>query len=119
MYNPLKMLVNQIHNLSNTKWNDHEVIKLMLRSLVSRNATLVTLFLENLRYEVLTPKEVLGKFLRHEMMFKDSKHVEDLHQGNAPLSHKPLPSRQQARRRGKEPQERDSQSTLPSLMMRK
>jgi hypothetical protein len=75
--------MNQICNLQSTKWTDHEVVKLMLRSLVSRNATLVTLLCENPRYKVMTPEEVLGKVLSHEMMVKDSKLIEDLHQGNA------------------------------------
>jgi hypothetical protein len=38
---------------------------------------------ENTRYEVITPEEVFGKFLSHEMMVKDSKYVMDLHQRNA------------------------------------
>jgi hypothetical protein len=75
--------MNQICNLQSTKWTDREVVKLMLRSLVSRNATLVTLLCENHRYKVMTPEEVLGKVLSHEMMVKDSKLIEDLHQGNA------------------------------------
>jgi hypothetical protein len=41
---------------------------------------------KNPRYEVMTLNVVLGKFLRHEMMVKDSKHVEDLHKGNSPTT---------------------------------
>lgn len=84
MYNWLKMLVNQICNLRRTKWVDHEVVKLMLRSLASHNSTLVTLLRENPWYEVRTLEEVLGKILSHVMMVKYSKDVEDLHQGNVP-----------------------------------
>jgi hypothetical protein len=72
------MLVNQICN----KWIDHEVVKLMLRSLISCNATLVTLILEGPMYEVITPEEVLDKFLSHEMMVNHFKFVEDLCQDN-------------------------------------
>jgi hypothetical protein len=39
MYNRLKSLVNQIPNPGSTKWTDHEVIKLMLRSLVKNLGT--------------------------------------------------------------------------------
>lgn len=56
----------------------------MLKSLISCNATLITLLCENIMYEVMTPEEVLQKFLSHEMRIKDYKHVEDLHQGNVP-----------------------------------
>jgi hypothetical protein len=67
MYNRLKMMVNQVWNLGSSKWTDHEVVKLMLRSLVFCNATLVQLLRENPRYEVITPKEVLGKFVIFEL----------------------------------------------------
>jgi hypothetical protein len=34
MYNRLKTMVNQVRNLDNTKWDDHEIVKVILRSLV-------------------------------------------------------------------------------------
>jgi hypothetical protein len=34
MYNRLKTLVNQVRNLGSTKWDDHEMVKVILRSLV-------------------------------------------------------------------------------------
>jgi hypothetical protein len=34
MYNRLKTLVNQVCNLGSTKWDDHEMVKVILRSLV-------------------------------------------------------------------------------------
>jgi hypothetical protein len=39
MYNRLKTLVNQVRNLGSTKWDDHEMAKVILRSLVFRNPT--------------------------------------------------------------------------------
>jgi hypothetical protein len=39
MYNRLKTLVNQVCNLGTTKWDDHEMVKVILRSLVFRNPT--------------------------------------------------------------------------------
>jgi hypothetical protein len=33
MYNRLKTLVNQVRNLGSTKWDDHEMVKVILRSL--------------------------------------------------------------------------------------
>jgi hypothetical protein len=41
MYNRLKTMVNQVHNLGSTKWDDHEMVKVILRSLVFCNATQV------------------------------------------------------------------------------
>jgi hypothetical protein len=34
MYNQLKTLVNQVRNLGSTKWDDHEMVKVIFRSLV-------------------------------------------------------------------------------------
>jgi coenzyme F420-reducing hydrogenase delta subunit len=34
MYNWLKTMVNQVRNLGSTKWDDHEMVKVILRSLV-------------------------------------------------------------------------------------
>jgi hypothetical protein len=39
MYNRLKILVNQVRNLESTKWDDHEMGKVILRSLVFLNPT--------------------------------------------------------------------------------
>jgi hypothetical protein len=41
MYNRLKTLVNQVRNLGSTKWDDHEMVKVILRSLIFRNPTQV------------------------------------------------------------------------------
>jgi hypothetical protein len=41
MYNRLKTLVNQVRNLGSKKWDDHEVVKVILRSLIFLNPTQV------------------------------------------------------------------------------
>jgi hypothetical protein len=43
MYNQLKTLVNQVRNLGSTKWDDHEMVKVILRSLGFHNPTQVQL----------------------------------------------------------------------------
>jgi hypothetical protein len=43
MYNRLKTMVNQVRNLGSTKWDDHEIVKVIFRSLVFRNPTQVQL----------------------------------------------------------------------------
>jgi hypothetical protein len=63
MYNRLKTLVNQVHNLGSTKWDDHEMVKVILRSLVFRNPTHLSL------------EEVIGKFVSFELMIKGSKQI--------------------------------------------
>jgi hypothetical protein len=81
MYNRLKTLVNQVRGLGSTKWNNHEMVKVILRSLVFRNPTQVQLIRENTRYEQMSLEEVIGKFVTIKLMVKDSKHIINLDQG--------------------------------------
>jgi hypothetical protein len=78
MYNRLKTMVNQVHNLGSTKWDDHEMVKVILRSLVFRNPTQVQLKRGDPRYIQMSPEEVIGKFVNFELMIKDSKHIVNL-----------------------------------------
>jgi hypothetical protein len=82
MYNRLKTLVNQVRNLGSTKWDDHEMVKVILRSLIFRNPTQVQLIRGDPRYKLMSPEEVIGKFVSFELMIKGSKHIVDLEQGD-------------------------------------
>jgi hypothetical protein len=75
MYNRLKTLVNQVRNLGSTKWDDHEIVKVILRSLVFLNPTQVQLIRGDPRYKLMSPKEVIGKFVSFELMIKGSKKI--------------------------------------------
>jgi hypothetical protein len=68
-------------NLISTKWDDHEMVKVILRSLVFRNPTQVQLIRGDPRYKLMSPEEVIGKFVSFELMIKGSKHIVDLEQG--------------------------------------
>jgi hypothetical protein len=81
MYNRLKTMVNQVCNLGSTKWDDHEMVNVILRSLVFRNPTQVQLICGDPRYKQMSPEEVIGKFVSFELMIKDSKHIVNLVQG--------------------------------------
>jgi hypothetical protein len=75
MYNRLKTLVNQVRNLRSTKWDDHEMVKVILRSLVFHNPTQVQLICGDPRYKLMSPEEVIGKFVSFELMIKGSKQI--------------------------------------------
>jgi hypothetical protein len=75
MYNRLKTLVNQVRNLGSSKWDDHEMVKVILRSLVFLNPTQVQLIRGDPRYKLMSPKEVIGKFVSFELMIKGSKQI--------------------------------------------
>jgi hypothetical protein len=75
MYNRLKTLFNQVRNLGSTKWDDHEMVKVILRLLVFRNPTQVQLIHGDPKYKLMSPEEVIGKFVSFELMIKDSKQI--------------------------------------------
>jgi hypothetical protein len=75
MYNRLKTLVNQVRNLGSTKWDDHEMVKVILRLLVFHNPTQIQLIHGDPRYKLMSPEEVIGKFVSFELMIKGSKQI--------------------------------------------
>jgi hypothetical protein len=81
MYNRLKTVVNQVHNLGSTKWDDHEMVKVILRSLIFRNPTQVQLIRGDPRYKLMSLEEVIEKFVSFELMIKGSKQIINLEQG--------------------------------------
>jgi hypothetical protein len=80
MYNRLKTMVNQVRNLGSTKWDDHEMVKVILRSLVFRNPTQVQLIRGDPRYKLMSLEEVIEKFVRFQLMIKGSKQIINLEQ---------------------------------------
>jgi hypothetical protein len=76
--------VNQVRNLGSTKWDDHEMVKVIIRSLVFRNPTQVQLIRGDPRYKLMSPEEVIGKFVSFELMMKGSKQIVNLEQGGTP-----------------------------------
>jgi hypothetical protein len=102
MYNRLKTMVNQVRNLGSTKWNDHKMVKVILRSVVFHNHTQVQLIRESPRYEQMSSEEVIGKFVTFELVAKDSKHIINLEQGGT-YTPEPQPVAFKATEEKKEP----------------
>jgi hypothetical protein len=74
-YNRLKTPVNKIRSYGSTRWMDHDVVRLMLRSFTVIDPHLVNLIRENPRYTKMTPEEILGKFVSGRMMVKEARYV--------------------------------------------
>jgi hypothetical protein len=68
-------VVNQVRNLGSKKWDDHEMVKVILRSLVFLNPTQVQLIRGDPRYTLMSPEEVIEKFVSFELMIKGSKKI--------------------------------------------
>jgi hypothetical protein len=71
-YNRLKTLVNKIRSYGSTRWTNHDVVQLMLRSFIVIDPHLVNLIRENPRYTKMTPEEILEKFVSRRMMVKEA-----------------------------------------------
>jgi hypothetical protein len=84
-YNRLKTLINKIRSYGSTRWTDHDVVQLMLRSFTVIDPHLVNLILENPRYTKMTPEEILRKFVSGRMMVKEARYVDDALNGPLPI----------------------------------
>jgi hypothetical protein len=87
-YNRLKTLVNKIRSYGSTRWTNHDIVQLMLRSFTVIDPHLVNLIRENPRYTKMMVEEILGKFVSGRMMVKEARYVDDAL--NGPLTvHEP------------------------------
>jgi hypothetical protein len=84
-YNRLKTLVNKIQSYESTRWTDHDVVQLMLKSFTVIDPHLVNLIRENPRYTKMTPEEILRKFVSGRMMVKEARYVDDALNGPLPV----------------------------------
>jgi hypothetical protein len=84
-YNRLKTLVNKIRSYGSTRWTDHDVVRLMLRSFTVLDPHLVNSIHENPRYTKMTPEEILGKFVSGRMMIKEARYVDEALNGPMPI----------------------------------
>jgi hypothetical protein len=76
-YNRLKTLVNKIRSYGSTRWTDHDVVRLMLRSFTILDPHLVNSIRENPRYIKMMPEEILRKFVSGRMMIKEARYVDE------------------------------------------
>jgi hypothetical protein len=83
--NRLKTLMNKIRSYGSTRWTDHDIDRLMLRSFTVIDPHLINLICENPRYTKMTPEEILGNFVSGRMMVKQARHVDDAANGPLPL----------------------------------
>jgi hypothetical protein len=84
-YNRLKTLVNKIRSYGSTRWTDHDVVRLMLRSFTVLDPHLVNSIRENPRYTKMTPEEILGKFVSGRMIIKEARYVDEALNGPMPI----------------------------------
>jgi hypothetical protein len=84
-YNRLKTLINKIISYGSTRWTDHDIVRLMLRSFTVIDPHLLNLIHENPRYTKMTREEILRKFVSGRMMVKEAQYVDDALNGPLPV----------------------------------
>jgi hypothetical protein len=84
-YNRLKTLVNKIRSYGSTRWTDHDVVRLMLRSFTILDPHLVNSIRENPRYTKMMPEEILEKFVSGRMMIKEARYIDEALNGPMPI----------------------------------
>jgi hypothetical protein len=74
-YNRLKSLVHQVRNYRRTRWTNHDVVQLMLRSFTVLDPNLLNSLRENPRYHKMMLEDVLGKSMSQQTMAKEARYI--------------------------------------------
>uniref|UniRef100_I1PTZ4 Uncharacterized protein n=1 Tax=Oryza glaberrima TaxID=4538 RepID=I1PTZ4_ORYGL len=72
MYDRMMILVNKIKGLGSEDMTNHFVVKRLLRAFSPRNPTLVSMIRERKDFKRLTPSDILGRIVSHEMQEEEA-----------------------------------------------
>jgi hypothetical protein len=78
MYNQLKKLVNKVRAYGSKRWGDQRVIDRMLWAYAVKDTTVISLIQQDPTFKKMTPDDVLGKIINHEMLVEEAQHVKNL-----------------------------------------
>jgi hypothetical protein len=81
VYNQLKKLVNKMRAYGSKRWGDRMVIDRMLRAYAVKDTMVISLIQQDPTFKVMTPDDVLGKIINHEMLVEEAQHVKNLSKG--------------------------------------
>jgi hypothetical protein len=81
MYNKLKKLVNKVRAYGSRRWGDRRVIDRMLRAYAVKYTTVISLIQQDPIFKRMTPNDVLGKIINHEMLVEEANHIKNLSMG--------------------------------------
>nr|CAH66640.1 OSIGBa0140A01.8 [Oryza sativa] len=78
MYDRMMILVNKIKGLGSEDMTNHFVVKRLLRAFGPRNPTLVSMIWERKDFKRLTPNDILGRIVSHEMQEEEAREVRQM-----------------------------------------
>jgi hypothetical protein len=101
MYNQLKKLVNKVRAYGSKRWGDRRVIDRMLWAYVIKDKMVISLIQQDPTFKRMTPDDVLGKIISHEMLVEEVQHVKKLSKGSSLQRNKTLLSKLSRRARAR------------------
>jgi hypothetical protein len=81
MYNRLKKLVNKVRAYESKRWGEWRVIDRMLQAYVIKDTTVISLIQQDPTFKRMTPDDVLGKIINHEILVEKTQHIKNLSKG--------------------------------------
>ncbi|BAH95146.1 Os11g0205200 [Oryza sativa Japonica Group] len=78
MYDRMMILVNKIKGLGSVDMTNHFVVKRLLCAFGPRNPTLVSMIQEMKDFKRLTPSDILGRIVSHEMQEEEAREVRQM-----------------------------------------
>jgi hypothetical protein len=78
MYNRLKKLVNKVRAYGSRRWGDWRVIDRMLQAYAIKDTTVISLIQQDPTFNKMTPDDVLGKIIYHEMLVEEDRCQESI-----------------------------------------
>jgi hypothetical protein len=81
MYNRLKKLINKVQAYDSRRWGDQRVIDRMLRGYAVSDTTVISLIQQDPTFKKMSPDDVLGKIINHEMLVEEANHIKNLSKG--------------------------------------
>jgi hypothetical protein len=81
MYDMLKKLVHKVRAYGSRRWGDQTVIDRMLWAYVVKDITVISLIQQDPIFKKMTPNDILGKIINHEMLVEEANHIKNLSKG--------------------------------------
>jgi hypothetical protein len=78
MYKQLKKLINKVRDYDSRRWGDQRVIDRMLQAYVIKDTTIISLVQQDSIFKKMTPNNILGKIVNHDMLVEEANHGKNL-----------------------------------------
>jgi hypothetical protein len=77
----LKRLDNKIRSYGSRRWSDRMMIQRILKAYFVKDTTVTSLIQQDPTHKRMTPDDVLGRIINHEILIEEANHVKNLSKG--------------------------------------